>query len=99
MYDEARKVFRDVAMKNLDWPEAVWEAWVNFEHVHGSVKELEDSLDRVDRARRQVSAKRARVSFFLHRLQYTKSHICARRLRKLRYKLCKLTLNSKPVCL
>ena len=52
MYDEARKVFRDVAPKNLDWPEAVWEAWSAFEHVHGSLEELEDCLDRIERAQK-----------------------------------------------
>lgn len=61
MYDEARKVFRDVANKNLDWPEAVWEAWVAFEHVHGSVEDLEDCMDRIERAQRYVNAKRAKV--------------------------------------
>ncbi|KAI0795287.1 hypothetical protein BC629DRAFT_315116 [Irpex lacteus] len=60
MYDEARKVFRDVANKNLDWPEAVWEAWVAFEHVHGSVEDLEDCIDRIERAQRYVNAKRAK---------------------------------------
>ena len=61
MYDEARKVFRDVAPKNLDWPEAVWEAWSAFEQVHGSLEELEDCLDRIERAQKQVNAKRAKV--------------------------------------
>ena len=61
MHDEARKVFRDVAPKNLDWPEAVWEAWSAFEQVHGSLEELEDCLDRIERAQKQVNAKRAKV--------------------------------------
>ena len=65
MLDEVRKLFRDVANKNLDWPEAIWEAWATFEHAHGSVQELEDCLDRIDRARKQVNAKRAKVGEFL----------------------------------
>ncbi|KAI0326875.1 RNA-binding protein Prp24 [Cubamyces sp. BRFM 1775] len=60
MYDDARKVFRDIAMKNLDWPEAVWEAWISFEQLHGTVEELEDALDRVDRAQTQVNSRRAK---------------------------------------
>ncbi|GJE88539.1 RNA-binding protein Prp24 [Phanerochaete sordida] len=60
LYSDARKIFRDVANKNLDWPEAVWNAWIQFEHVHGSVEELEDCLDRVERAREKVNAKRAK---------------------------------------
>ncbi|KAH9890065.1 RNA-binding protein Prp24 [Cubamyces lactineus] len=60
MYDDARKVFRDIAMKNLDWPEAIWEAWISFEQLHGTVEELEDALDRVERAQTQVNSRRAK---------------------------------------
>ncbi|KAJ3554397.1 hypothetical protein NM688_g3135 [Phlebia brevispora] len=60
LYDDARKVFRDIAMKNLDWPEAIWEAWISFEQLHGSVEQLEDCLDRVNRAREQINARRAK---------------------------------------
>ena len=60
MYDDARRVFRDVANKNLDWPKAVWEAWVSFEQLHGTVDQIEEALDRVERAQAQVNNKRAR---------------------------------------
>ncbi|KAI0712607.1 RNA-binding protein Prp24 [Earliella scabrosa] len=60
MHDDARKVFRDIAMKNLDWPEAVWEAWISFEQLHGSVEQLEDALDRIERAQTQVNNRRAK---------------------------------------
>ncbi|RPD62808.1 RNA-binding protein Prp24 [Lentinus tigrinus ALCF2SS1-6] len=60
MYDDARNIFRDVAHKNVDWPEAVWEAWATFEQLHGSVEQLEDALDRIERARTQVNNRRAR---------------------------------------
>ena len=60
MYDDARRVFRDVANKNLDWPEAVWEAWISFEQLHGTVDQIEEALDRVERAQAQVNNKRAR---------------------------------------
>lgn len=63
MYDDVRKVYRDVAMKNLDWPEAIWEAWIAFEQLHGSVEQLEDCMDRVERARGQVNARRAKVRY------------------------------------
>ena len=61
LHADARKVFKDIAGKNLDWPEMVWEAWLAFEQLHGSVKEIEDALDRIQRARTQVNAKRAKV--------------------------------------
>ncbi|KIP09711.1 hypothetical protein PHLGIDRAFT_22785 [Phlebiopsis gigantea 11061_1 CR5-6] len=57
---DARKAFKDVANKNLDWPEAVWDAWVSFEQVHGSLEELEECFDRVERARNQVNARRTK---------------------------------------
>ena len=60
LYDDARKVFRDIANKNLDWPEAIWEAWISFEQLHGSVEQLEDALDRIERARTQVNHRRAK---------------------------------------
>ena len=61
-YDEARSVFSDLAYKDLDWPEAIWEAWVSFEHQHGSIEELEACLDKVERAQYQINMRRAKVS-------------------------------------
>ncbi|KAH9925562.1 RNA-binding protein Prp24 [Fomitopsis serialis] len=43
----ARHVFKDICMKNLDWPEAIWDAWIAFEQVHGSVKSLEEAMDKL----------------------------------------------------
>lgn len=50
-------------MKNLDWPEAIWDAWLNFEQLYGSVEEIEDCLDRIERAQVQIAARRAKVRF------------------------------------
>lgn len=60
MYDDARKTFRDIAGKNLDWPEAIWEAWITFEQLHGTVEQIEEALDRVERAQVQVNNRRAK---------------------------------------
>jgi hypothetical protein len=46
----------------LDWPEAVWEAWVSFEQLYGSVDDLETCLDKVEQAQIQVNNQRMRVS-------------------------------------
>ncbi|KAJ4001680.1 hypothetical protein F5050DRAFT_1708044 [Lentinula boryana] len=59
-HDEARKVFSDVAVKNLDWPEAVWEAWSLFEHFHGSVEQIDTCLDKIEKAQYQVNMRRAK---------------------------------------
>lgn len=60
-YDEARKVFTDIHTKQLDWPEALWEAWISFEHLHGSLEEVESCLDKIEKAQYQTNARRAKV--------------------------------------
>ena len=60
-YNEARKVFTKTAKSPLDWPEMLWEAWLSFEHSHGSAKEVQNALDVIERARTQVEARRAKV--------------------------------------
>ncbi len=60
-YEEARKAFAKAAKNQLDWPEMLWEAWLAFEHSHGSVGEIQDAFDVVERARTQVEARRAKV--------------------------------------
>ncbi|KAH9980057.1 hypothetical protein BGW80DRAFT_1454599 [Lactifluus volemus] len=59
-YDEARKAFTKAAKSPLDWPEMLWEAWLAFEHSHGSAGDIQDALDVVERARGQVEARRAK---------------------------------------
>lgn len=61
-FDEARKVFTDIHTKQLDWPEAIWEAWVSFEHLHGTLEEIESCLDKIEKAQYQTNARRAKVS-------------------------------------
>jgi len=39
----------------------LWEAWLTFEHSHGTVEEIQDAIDVVERARVQVEARRAKV--------------------------------------
>src|ERR1700733_3770771 len=61
LYDLARNVFKDLAFKNLDWPEAIWEAWMSFEHLYGTVQNVDECLDKIDRARTQLNARRLKV--------------------------------------
>ena len=63
-YEEARKAFAKAVKAQLDWPEMLWEAWLAFEHSHGSVGEIQNALDVVERARTQVEARRAKVLIF-----------------------------------
>ncbi|KAF9220989.1 hypothetical protein BS17DRAFT_786300 [Gyrodon lividus] len=59
-HDIARSTFQDVSTKNLDYPEALWDAWLGFEHAHGSLASLEDALVRIERARTQVETRRVK---------------------------------------
>ena len=59
--DDARRVFTDIHTKHLDWPEAIWEAWLTFEHLHGSVEDIEFCLDKIESAQYQTNMRRAKV--------------------------------------
>ncbi|KAG6918338.1 hypothetical protein DXG01_015197 [Tephrocybe rancida] len=59
-YDRAEKTFLDIHAKNLDWPEAIWEAWLNFEQIYGSVDGLDQCLEKVEKAQYQVNIRRAK---------------------------------------
>ena len=61
-HDLARKTFQDMSTKNLDYPEALWDAWHNFEHAHGSLTSLEEALNKMTQARAQLETRRVRVS-------------------------------------
>lgn len=59
-HDLARKTFQDMSTKNLDYPEALWDAWHNFEHAHGSLSSLEEAINKITQARAQLETRRAR---------------------------------------
>lgn len=97
MYDDVRKVFRDVSAKHLDWPEAIWDAWVSFEQLHGTVEELENALAHVERAQTQVNARRAKVSIIRVQLPITCVYFkLCRRQRRRNWRQHKSSLRRKP---
>ncbi|KAJ3513576.1 hypothetical protein NLJ89_g2871 [Agrocybe chaxingu] len=59
-YTEARTIFADVHAKQIDWPEAIWDAWISFEHLHGSLEDIETCMDRIEKAQYQTNARRAK---------------------------------------
>ncbi|KAJ7164661.1 hypothetical protein C8R43DRAFT_236103 [Mycena crocata] len=61
-HDKARKTFVDLHLKNLDWPEAIWEAWLAFEHLRGSVQQIEACGDKVEKAQYVVNTRRAKLA-------------------------------------
>ncbi|KAH9985865.1 hypothetical protein BJV77DRAFT_1031067 [Russula vinacea] len=52
-HEEARRLSTRLA-------EMLWEAWLAFEHSHGSAEEIQAALDVVERVRTQVEARRAK---------------------------------------
>lgn len=40
-YDEAREFFNEIHLKQIDWPEAIWSAWLTFEQLYGSVADID----------------------------------------------------------
>src|SRR6266550_1200963 len=62
MYEQVRALFDDIHKKQLDWPELIWELWISFEHLHGTVDQVDECLDKVEKAQAQVNARRAKVS-------------------------------------
>jgi len=62
MYEQVRALFDDIHKKQLDWPESIWELWISFEHLHGSVDQVDECLDKIEKAQAQVNARRAKVS-------------------------------------
>jgi len=60
-YTEARQVFVDIHTKQIDWPEAIWDAWALFEHLHGSVTDIENCLNKIEKAQYQTNIRRAKV--------------------------------------
>lgn len=44
----------------MDWPEAVFDAWIGFEHLHGTVEQIYECLDQVERVQNQVNTRRAK---------------------------------------
>lgn len=60
-YDDVRAVYRDIAFKNIDWPEAIFDSWLTFEHMYGTVRSIQDCIDRTERAQKIAYARRMKV--------------------------------------
>lgn len=51
----------DIHTKQIDWPEAIWDAWSLFEYLHGSVTDIENCLIKIEKAQYQTNVRRAKV--------------------------------------
>ncbi|KAJ6619546.1 hypothetical protein B0H10DRAFT_2367855 [Mycena sp. CBHHK59/15] len=61
-HNTARTTFVDLHLKNLDWPEAIWESWLAFEHLHGSVQQIDACGDKIEKAQYIVNTRRAKAA-------------------------------------
>lgn len=63
-FPRTRKAFKEFSGSHLavDYPEAVYDAWISFEERWGGQKELHDALTRVKKLGDALADKRARVS-------------------------------------
>lgn len=59
-YSEARATYMDIISKTLDWPEAIFDGWISFENLYGTLEDLQYCLDKVARAQFRVNTKRAK---------------------------------------
>ncbi|KZT61784.1 hypothetical protein CALCODRAFT_490685 [Calocera cornea HHB12733] len=57
--DRARRIYKEAAARNqLDWPEAIFDAWIDFEHRFGTVDEVETAMIRVKQLSEKLAVKR-----------------------------------------
>ena len=60
-YDEARAFFINIHLKQIDWPEAIWEAWLTFEQLHGNIININECSVKVLQAQYFNNDRRAKV--------------------------------------
>ncbi|KZO99622.1 hypothetical protein CALVIDRAFT_534036 [Calocera viscosa TUFC12733] len=57
--ERARRIYKEAAARNqLDWPEAIFDAWIDFEHRFGTVEEVEAAVIRVKQLSEKLAVKR-----------------------------------------
>jgi hypothetical protein len=51
-----------IQRSDLDWPETVYEAYTQFENVHGTAQTLTDALARIDKESEKLNRRRQKQS-------------------------------------
>ncbi|OCF40172.1 hypothetical protein I317_05996 [Kwoniella heveanensis CBS 569] len=61
--EAAREMFqKSIQRSNLDWPEAVYEAYMLFESIHGSLADIQDAEKRIEKEREKVMRRREKAA-------------------------------------
>ncbi|KAK8858792.1 hypothetical protein IAR55_003022 [Kwoniella newhampshirensis] len=62
--DQARDLFvKSIQRHDLDWPEAVYEAFVQFENVHGELGTVLEAKQHIEREQEKVAKRREKAAF------------------------------------
>lgn len=63
-YEKARTVYKSASTpsRTIDYPQAIWNAWVAFEEIHGTVDQLEHALKRVRKMTQDLTKKAAQAA-------------------------------------
>nr|XP_019000213.1 uncharacterized protein I203_07372 [Kwoniella mangroviensis CBS 8507]OCF63674.1 hypothetical protein I203_07372 [Kwoniella mangroviensis CBS 8507] len=54
--------FKAIQRSDLDWPEAVYDALIQFEHVHGTLDSLLDARTKIEREQEKLSKRREKAA-------------------------------------
>ncbi|KAK4688382.1 squamous cell carcinoma antigen recognized by T-cells 3, partial [Tremellales sp. Uapishka_1] len=61
--EQTRQLFLNgISRSDLDWPEAVYEAFAQFENVHGTLETLAESEKKIDKEREKVTRRREKAA-------------------------------------
>ncbi|OZJ05109.1 hypothetical protein BZG36_01382 [Bifiguratus adelaidae] len=74
-YRKVRSLFKQASIKLIDWPERIWDAWIQFEHLYGSADTLLEAVLRTDRQRRIVNKKRAEEAYNMSQAQVAQAAV------------------------
>lgn len=62
-YIRARNVFKNLPYKSINWPEPLWQQWMNFENIHGNLENIEECSERINNYSAKLHKKRQEVSY------------------------------------
>ncbi|KAL0254058.1 hypothetical protein I308_101437 [Cryptococcus tetragattii IND107] len=61
--DRARKIFeKSIQRTDLDWPEAIYEAFIQLEVVHGSPQTLQDTRKKIEKEQEKLAKRREKAA-------------------------------------
>lgn len=61
--DRAREIFeKSIQRTDLDWPEAIYEAFIQLEVVHGSPQTLQDTIKKIEKEQEKLAKRREKAA-------------------------------------